>query len=156
MAGGKLSAKKLEIAIRRNHVLSLRRQGGDWREIAETLRATLDTDDPVPGVTPKYDHSLAYKDALAEMNRLSTENKEMAAHELTMQLDQLRELWAKFYGMAVERGDYMAFDRCMTIQERRARLMGVEPAKRQEVTGSNGEPLVFIVQQRADDGNPPA
>jgi len=156
MAGGKASAKKIDLAIRRNQVLALRRQGGDWREIAETLRATLDTDDPVPGVTEKYSHVHAWQDGMAELKRLAAENKALAEYERDQQLDQLRELWAKFYGMAVERGDYLAFDRCMTIQERRARLMGVEPAKRQEVTGSNGEPLVFIVQQRADDGNPPA
>lgn len=53
--------------------------------------------------------------------------------------------------MAVERGDYMAFDRCMTIQERRARLLDVEPVNRQEVSAPGGKPITFIIEQRADD-----
>jgi uncharacterized protein Veg len=100
MAGGKLSAKKLELAARRNQVLKLRMQGGDWREIAETLRGTVGTEQAVPGVTEGYTVSMAYTDALTEMKRLTAENKELAQFELDLQLEQLRELWAKFYPMA--------------------------------------------------------
>ena len=138
MAGGKLNKTKIELALRRNAVLTLRLQGGDWREIAETLRDTLQTDTPVPGVTPKYSHVLAYQDALAEMQRLTAENKALAQYELDLQLEQLLKLWAKFYPMATERGDYLAFDRCMTIQERRAKLMNLDAPQKIALTDPTG------------------
>jgi hypothetical protein len=139
MAGGKLSAKKLELAARRNQVLKLRMQGGDWREIAETLRGTVGTEQAVPGVTEGYTVSMAYTDALTEMKRLTAENKELAQFELDLQLEQLRELWAKFYPMATERGDYLAFDRCMTIQERRAKLMNLDTPHKIALTDPTGQ-----------------
>ena len=138
-AGGRLSKKKVGLAIRRNHALKLRLQGGDWGDIAETLRATLDTGEPVPEVTPAYDQASAYKDVLAEMKRLTAENKSLAQFELDLQLEQLRELWAKFYPMATERGDYLAFDRCMTIQERRAKLMNLDTPHKIALTDPTGQ-----------------
>ena len=138
-AGGKLSKKKVGLAIRRNHALKLRLQGGDWGDIAETLRATLDTSDAVPEVTTAYDQASAYKDVLAEMKRLTAENKSLAQFELDLQLEQLRELWAKFYPMATERGDYLAFDRCMTIQERRAKLMNLDTPHKIALTDPTGQ-----------------
>lgn len=139
MAGGKLAQQKVAIAIRRNHVLKLRLQGGDWREIAETLRDTLDSDQAVPGVTEKYSYVHAYQDATAEMKRLTAENKELSQFELDVQLEQLRELWAKFYPMALERGDYLAFDRCMTIQERRAKLFNLDSPHKIALTDPTGQ-----------------
>lgn len=138
-SGGKLSKKKVGLAIRRNHALKLRLQGGDWGDIAATLRATLDTPDAVPEVTPAYDQASAYKDVLAEMKRLTSENKSLAQFELDLQLEQLRELWAKFYPMATERGDYLAFDRCMTIQERRAKLMNLDTPHKIALTDPTGQ-----------------
>jgi hypothetical protein len=139
MAGGKASAKKIELAIRRNYVLSLRRQGGDWREIADTLRATLDTDEPVPGVTEKYSHVHAWQDGMAELKRLAEENAALAEYERDQQLDQLRELWAKFYPMAVDRGDYLAFDRCMTILDRRQKLLNIDTPQKVALTDPTGQ-----------------
>lgn len=133
-----MSAKKVEIAMRRHHVLSLRRQGGDWREIAETLRATLATDEPVPGVTERYTAQQAWEDAQAEIKRVAAENRPLAEFERDEQLEQLRELWQKFYAMAIERGDYLAFDRCVTIQERRMKLLGMEAPQKIALTDPTG------------------
>lgn len=139
MAGGKASAKKIDLAIRRNQVLALRRQGGDWREIAETLRATLGTEDQVPGVTEKYSHVHAWQDGMAELKRLAAENKQLAEYERDQQLDQLRELWSKFYPMAVERGDYLAFDRCMVILDRRAKMLNIDTPQKVALTDPTGQ-----------------
>jgi hypothetical protein len=138
MAGGKLSARNLNIAVRRSQALSLRRQGGTWRDVADTLRATLETDEPVPGVTESYDAALAYRDVLAEIKRVAAENRPLAEFERDEQLEQLRELWQKFYAMAIERGDYLAFDRCVTIQERRMKLLGMEAPQKIALTDPTG------------------
>jgi hypothetical protein len=73
------------------------------------------------------------------MKRLTAENKELAQFELDLQLEQLRELWAKFYPMATDRGDYLAFDRCMTIQERRAKLMNLDTPHKIALTDPTGQ-----------------
>lgn len=138
MAGGKVSATALDLALRRNAVLKLRRQGGDWREIAEALRASLSTDEPVPAVTPHYDYRQAWRDGLIELKRLSEENAELAAFERDAQLDAMRELWNKFYDMATERGDYLAFDRCMVILDRRAKLLHIDTPQKVAFTDPTG------------------
>lgn len=135
MSVGRLSKKAFEIAERRNVVLQLRLEGRSFRDIAEALK---DPDNNVPGVTPKYTYQLAYHDALVEMQRLGAENKELAQYELDTQLEQLRELWTKFYSMALERGDYNAFDRLMVIQKRRATLLNVEPPTKIAPTDPTG------------------
>lgn len=139
MAGGEASATNLDLALRRNAVLKLRRQGGDWREIAETLRASLDTDEPVPGVTEKYGHVQAWRDGMAELKRLAGENAELAGYERDQQLDQLRELWNKFYDMALERGDHLAFDRCMVILDRRLKLYHMDTPQKVALTDPTGQ-----------------
>lgn len=139
MAGGKASAKKIELAQRRHTVLDLRRQGGSWRDIADTLVGTLDTDAPVPGVTPKYSEAHARYDAMAVLKELVADNQAWAELELAAQLEELRELWAKFYDMAKERGDYLAFDRCMVIQNRRLKLLGLETPQKIALTDPTGQ-----------------
>lgn len=121
------SPRDVALAVRRNYALVLRRQGGSFFDIAAAMRATLETEEPVPGVTAKYGTEHARLDVLHEMKRITAENKELAEHEIDDQLESMRELWAKFYSLAVELGDHMAFDRCMAIMERRLKLLGKSP-----------------------------
>lgn len=112
------SAQKLAATERRALALALRKQGGTYRKIAETLRGR-------EGISPNYSEGVAYKDVMTELQRLNAENAEAAEEVRRLELERIDELWQVYFAKA-KTGDYASFDRCISMMERRARLVGLD------------------------------
>lgn len=117
MAGGKASAKKIELAERRRLAVTLRKQGGTFRQIAEQLRK-------VDGVSENYSQSDAYKDVVHELRRLEEEQAEDVLTLRRLELERLDEMWSALWG-PFKKGDYAAFDRLVTVMNQRGRYLPV-------------------------------
>ena len=117
MAGGKASAKKIELAERRRLAVTLRKQGGTFRQIAEQLRK-------VDGVSENYSQSDAYKDVVHELRRLEEEQAEDVLTLRRLELERLEEMWSALWG-PFKKGDYAAFDRLVTVMNQRGRYLPV-------------------------------
>jgi AraC-like DNA-binding protein len=105
------------VAVREQQVLKLRTQGYEFEEIARQT-----------GYKDKSGAYKAYKRAVAAIP------KPQAQEELQSSLMRLnaaiKALWAK-----VERGDTFAVERLISIEERRARLLGLDAKADQPATG---------------------
>src|SRR5690349_11031825 len=109
--------------------LQLRKQGGSFRAIANTLIAR--------GVAPPgYNVRSAHRDVKKAYERLVTELSETAEQARALDLERVDELLAKVYPRALAL-DYFAFDRVVTLLSMRARYLGLfapeKPAKAPDV-----------------------
>jgi hypothetical protein len=148
MAGGPASVQKIAIAERRKMALDLRKQGGSYRQIADSLR-------DVEGIPAKYSHVQAQRDVTDELRRYNEANRETAGIVKRLELERLDELWQAFWPAAVA-GDPIMLDRVLRIMERRARLEGLDAPVVQEHRGNEEHPIaarVFTIKidRRASD-----
>lgn len=112
--------------IDRQHMaLTLRKQGGSYRKIAESLRGR-------EGIQDDYGEHHAYQDVLSEIKRLQIENREAAEDIRTLELERLDELQARYWPKAVA-GDYAAFDRVLSVMDRRAKYVGAYAADQLDI-----------------------
>jgi hypothetical protein len=111
------SPKKISIAERRLMALELRKQGGTYRSIAEQLRNT-------EGVSDKYNGKQAYVDVKTVLNEIATQMSETAKDVLTLELERLDDLWVNVYEWATQ-GDTPSLHACLSIMDRRTRLLGI-------------------------------
>jgi hypothetical protein len=97
--------------------LQLRKQGGSFRAIANTLTAR--------GVAPPgYNVRSAHRDVKKAYDRLVKELSESAEEARALDLERVDELLAKVYPRALAL-DYFAFDRVVTLLNLRARYLGL-------------------------------
>lgn len=149
----KATPKAIAISERCALALDLRKQGGSFREIAQTMRAAGQAGE-------SYDHAQAWRDINAELKRLNEENRDSVEEMRQLQLEQLNALWAKQYEQALD-GDGWALDRCLAIQARIGTLYGLNAATKtqQELSGPGGTPLqanpvvIYIPDNGRDKGN---
>lgn len=66
--------------------------------------------------------------------------REPAEDVRALELERLDAMWRKVW-QRIERGDLAAVDRGLRIQDRRAKLLGLDAPTKQEVTGKDGEAL---------------
>lgn len=122
--------------------LDLRKQGGTYRQIAEQLRE-------VDGVSPNYNETQAYRDVMAELGRLNARLAEESTAVRRLEIERIDDLWAILYPKA-RKGDYAAFDRCLTLMEKRARYLGLyAPAAVQGDVA--GEVVIRVVYESNGD-----
>lgn len=101
--------------------MTLRKQGGTYREIAEQLRQ-------VPGISDRYNEAQAFRDVQAELTRLREQLREEAEAVREMELQRIDELTKVLWPWAME-GDGASIDRILKLQDQRARyIAGVYPA----------------------------
>lgn len=124
--------QKIAIAQRRALALTLRKQGGSFRDIADALRKQ-------PGVSAGYSPSNAYRDVRDELDRLNKQNSETAEQVRRLELERLDTLHAKLWPMALK-GDFAAFDRVLSLMDRRDRYLGISklPPVGLELSGAVG------------------
>lgn len=120
MAGGEASVTKIGIAERRAMALELRKAGGSYRQIAETLLGE-------EGIPKGYSPQLAHKDVTDELIRLREQSAETAVQVLDLELARLDAMTAAIWPQA-EKGDQFAIDRVLKIQDRRAKYLGLDAA----------------------------
>lgn len=137
-----------DLSERRAMALELRKQGGSFRRIAEVMRAQVASeDDPTPRWS-NYDEGMAYRDVVAELDKIKASMAESAEQVRTLELERLDDLWSSFYTKATN-GDYFAFDRLMLIMDRRRRYVALDvPLPKQETditSGGQPAPVVFYI-----------
>jgi hypothetical protein len=115
MAGGDTSAAVIAIAERRLMALELRKQGGSYRQIAEQLRQ-------VEGISDRYNHTQAHDDVAACLTETREKTAETAEDVRQLEYARLDELLSAWWPLAVEKTDYLAFDRVLRIMEQRAKI----------------------------------
>ena len=131
MSGGKSSAAKIKLALRRAQALSLRLQGGSYRDLAATMRQ-------IAGVSPAYDARAAQRDVRHELDRLNAQNLELVEQVKRLELSRLDEMLAGIYDKATN-GDTFAIDRVLRIMERRAAYEGLDAPRKIAPTNPAGD-----------------
>ena len=113
--------RRIEAKERAKKALELRKKGLRYEAIAQTL-----------GYSSRGD---AHKAVMKELNLLAKECLEEAAQVRDLELQRLDALYLKAWE-AVEGGDLPAIDRCLRVQERRAKLLGLDAAEKVNVSAT--------------------
>ena len=133
MAGGQASAYKIKLAERRLIALTLRKQGGSYRAIAEQMRQ-------MEGISPRYSFRQAHADVTACLRELLAKRQDLAEEYFALELERLNDLLAVWYPKA-RKGDPLATQMVLNILDREVRLLGLAAPARIEATGKDGGPL---------------
>jgi hypothetical protein len=125
--------QKVVAAERQALALALRKQGGSYRKIAETLKKQ-------PGINPKYAPSTAYHDVMAALKKLNEHNEELATEVRRLELERLDDLHAMLWPKAIK-GDFASLDRVLGLMDRRARYLSLYAPQSVALTGKDGGPI---------------
>lgn len=124
----KLAAKRIQAQAKILKAVKLRRQGLDWDSIAAAVG---------------YKHrSTIWRHVEAWFEKRQTEIAENIDRLRDLDIDRLDAMLYALRGR-IERGDPRAIDSGLRILERRAKLLGLDAAVKQEITGADGGPLVL-------------
>ena len=126
----KTSPRRLAAAERHQKALNMRRDGHTYEEIKTKL-----------GYASPSGAEKAVKAALQSVIREPAE--EVRAMELARLDRMLLKLRAR-----INKGDHLAINSALKIQDRRARLLGLDAPVRQEISGADGDPLMVDVGLR--------
>jgi|GEM_PF-4126515 len=135
----KTAPSVLEVQKKRADALAFRLMGHTFEVIGEQI-----------GVTTQRAHQLV----LEALNDTLTE----PAEELrSLEVSRLDQMMTGVYSAAVL-GDTKAIDSVLKIQERRAKLLGMDAPTKSEITGAEGGPVLFqkIEYEIIDPANPDA
>ena len=131
----KASAKRIELAKRRQLALELRKGGATYRQIADAIR--------VEYKLSRYACGLAYRDVMMALRELKANNRERAQDLLDLELARLDELTGAVYQKAIG-GELASVDTLLRIMDRRAtylKLLLPAPVIRTEISGPDGGPM---------------
>lgn len=137
--GSKSSPKAATVALRRADALALRRNGASWIQIAESLSTKYSL--------PKYDNRAAWQDVRDAIEHVKVENVMEYVEEQKARLDG----WLLRIADRIASGDLDALDRALKIEKRRADLLGMDAARRIQLTGPDGGPIQFEATVYEDD-----
>ena len=119
---------KLTAAERRVESLRLRKNGLSYPAIGAELQ--------VSGRT-------ARRDVQKYLEIIAKTCTEEAEEVRCIELQRLDGLWKVAHDKALK-GDLPAIDRCLRIQERRAKLLGLDAPQRAEITGLQTEVKIYV------------
>lgn len=134
MAGGRVSKLKVQWAERRALVVSLRVQGGSLRDIAAQLRGLPEEDRLRLGISDSYCDVHVYRDLAAELKRVNEQAAEGIEEIKRLELERLDALLASWWPRATENLDPVAFDKVMSLLDRRSRYLGLDAATKVDQT----------------------
>lgn len=136
----------MDTQARRLLVLEYRRQGGTYRQIAETIRQEIGEERLPKG----WDERYAYMDLKRELERVRSEVAETAEEVLSLEVKRLDEMLTRIYPVALGSDkvppDPRAIDRVLRIMERRSKLLGLDAPERKELLGKDGGPIQVIFE----------
>lgn len=128
-------APDADAASLRLEALALRRRGRSYRKIADELGVSLTT---------------AHRYVTTELERLAKECGEEAAIVRQMELDRL-DVALDALADRIEQGDDRAVATMLRIQERRAKLLGLDSPDRQQVEVTGIDPRELLAQKLGRD-----
>jgi hypothetical protein len=120
------------IAARRVDALTYRLAGASYRKIAKQLGVSVET---------------AWSDVQSELRALRSIAVQDAEELRELEMQRLDQ-WALYLAPAAQTGDARAIATLVRIQERRAKLLGIDAPTRNEHTGKNGAPIAHAVTVR--------
>ena len=115
----KSSVRRIRTTEKTLKALELRKRGMNYTQIGEKLGCARNT---------------ACRYVLSELENLADKCREEAVQVRDLELHRLDDLYLKAWE-AVEGGDLPAIDRCLRVQERRAKLLGLDAAQKVDVNG---------------------
>lgn len=115
----KSSVRRIRTTEKTLKALELRKRGMNYTQIGEKLGCS---------------RSIACRYVLSELENLADKCREEAVQVRDLELQRLDDLYLKAWE-AVEGGDLPAIDRCLRVQERRAKLLGLDAAQKVDVQG---------------------
>jgi hypothetical protein len=126
-------SRRVKAHDRHLRALELRKAGATYQAIAEQLG---------------YAQAKGAYKAVTSALKLTLREPAEELRELEVaRLDaMLLVLWRR-----VQAGDEKAVDRVLRIMERRARLLGLDAPRRQELSGPDGKPLAFDLSMLTDE-----
>ena len=133
-AAAKSSVRRIRTTEKTLEALELRKRGMNYTQIGKKLGCNRST---------------ACRYVLSELENLADKCREEAAQVRDLELQRLDALYLKAWE-AVEEGDLPAIDRCLRVQERRAKLLGLDAAEKIEHSGTLS--WVELVKSAADTG----
>ena len=122
-------------AQRRREALRLRKRGKSYPKIADALGVSVST---------------AHKYVTTELQRLAKECGEDAAAIRQIELDRLDDALDALADR-IEQGDDRAVATMLRIQERRAKLLGLDSPDRQQVEVTGIDPRELLAQKLGRD-----
>ena len=137
-------AKDIDIQVRRQKALQLKRDGWGYEAIAKKLKVSVGT---------------AHSDVSALLDELAENSQDLARKERALQLDRL-DIAIKAIMAKVRKGDYDAIHRMERLEKRRADLLGLDAPTRVQAELSGTVSLDDIDELReaalANGCTPPA
>jgi predicted DNA-binding protein (UPF0251 family) len=121
----KTGPRKVRSAQRRAEVMRLREEGHKFPEIGRRL-----------GIS----HVAAWKHCQRGLEEAAKQLTESAETIRAIELNRLDRALVKVF-RKVDQGDLAAVDRLIKIQERRAKLLGLDAAEKYEHSGAGGGPI---------------
>ena len=118
-AAAKSSVRRIRTTEKTLKALELRKRGLNYTQIGKKLGCHRST---------------ACRYVLSELENLADKCREEAVHVRDLELQRLDALYLKAWE-AVEEGDLPSIDRCLRVQERRAKLLGLDAAEKIEHSG---------------------
>ncbi len=128
------AAQKLNRYERQIAALNYRKRGLSYRQIAANMAKNPQVDNP------KYSEAQAYRDVMHALEYLNKQRTEEAALYRRLELERLDMLWVEYFERA-SKGDVFSVNVCMTIMDKRIRLLGLAAPARQEISAPGGGPV---------------
>jgi predicted DNA-binding protein (UPF0251 family) len=128
---------KLTAAERRVESLRLRKKGFSYFEIGRRL-----------GVSSRT----AHRDVKKHLDEIAQTCTEEAEEVRCIELQRLDELYVIAWSK-IKAGSETAIDRCLRIQERRAKLLGLDAAMRVEHSGAVGVTIIDDIPREDTNNN---
>jgi hypothetical protein len=127
MSESSTSARKVLGKERTAQALELRKAGLTYRQIGERL-----------GFTEQGAHICVTR-ALERIGKLAADEVEAVR---LLEIERLDRMLAAIWGQVLN-GNFGAIDRALRIQERRARLQGLDAAAKHDIT-TDGQPISIV------------
>lgn len=115
-----ITAKVISATVRRRDAVNLRVMGLSYREVFDALVQKYGRE----ALPPSYDERNCYKDIAFELKRLKSESLETAQELRLMTVERLDKLLMEAMSQALA-GNLKAIDRCLKIEDMRAKLFGL-------------------------------
>lgn len=136
------SPKAIDDEMLRVMALQLRRDGASYRTIAQVMNAELKKqfENGQLSELRTIQKDTAHRLVLEALNEVKTANAESAEQVKLLEVERL-DIWLQRLSSSKNANTPRTIDTMLRIQERRARLLGLDAPKKQLLGGIDGNPI---------------
>lgn len=128
--------KAVDDELLRVMALQLRRDGASYRTIAHAMTVEMQKQ----GHDRTIDKNVAHRLVVEALNELREQNAESAEHVKQIEIERL-DIWTQRLATSKNANTPRTIDTLLRIQERRARLLGLDAPKKTLLGGIDGSPI---------------